>query len=314
MSRPKYGLHILLFFLTFLTLTFQDTIFTIPFESSETIARVFSAQWPYSVSLLFIILCHEMGHYLAAKFYGIRSTLPYFLPVPFAPVGTMGAVIKIQEPIRNKVQLFDIGVWGPAMSLVLSIPCLWIGLKYSTLVSFAERTSVLLSNSDLVDIRFGNSVFVYFASQQILGPYDPNLFSVEYHPLAFAGWVGLLITALNLLPFGQLDGGHVIYSLVGEKYRRWIYYLFSAFLLLAIWNYSWIVWGLLIYYFIRVEHPYIPDGPSPLDKYRKIFGWSILLSLVLIFPISPITVVTSAGLQPSLGEELWHGLLNLLNR
>ncbi|TGK07114.1 site-2 protease family protein [Leptospira semungkisensis] len=314
MSKSKYGLNVLLFFLTFLTLTFQDNIFTIPFERAEKIVQIFQAQWPYSVSLLFIIFCHEMGHYLAARFYGIRSTLPYFLPVPLAPVGTMGAVIKIQEPIRNKVQLFDIGVWGPAMSLVLSIPCLLIGLQYSSLVSFAERTSVLLSNSDLVDIRFGNSIFVYFASQQILGPYDPNLFSVEYHPLAFAGWVGLLITALNLLPFGQLDGGHVIYSLVGEKYRSWIYYLFSAFLLLAIWNYSWIVWGLLIYYFIRVEHPYIPDGPSPLDKYRKIFGWSMLLSLVLIFPISPITVVTSTGVQPSLGEELWHSLSNLLSR
>lgn len=286
----------------------------IPFLSSATISEILRARSPYSFSLLGILFCHEMGHYLAARYYGIRTTLPYFLPVPLAPVGTMGAVIKIKEAIRDKIQLFDIGVWGPAMSLVLSIPCLWIGLKNSQLVPLAERSVLLHSNPELVDIHFGDSIFTYFLSQQILGPFDPKLFTVEYGPLAFAGWVGLLITALNLLPFGQLDGGHVLYSLAGEKYRRWIYYLFSAFLLLSLWNYSWILWGLLIYYLIKVEHPYVPDASFPLGKFRKIFGWSMLLSLVFIFPISPITVVSSSGLRTSLGEDLWNFLVDVISK
>ncbi|PJZ27102.1 peptidase M50 [Leptospira hartskeerlii] len=314
MNRSSYGWNILLFVLTFFTLTFQDDIFRIPYLNSATISEIFWVRTPYSISLLGILFCHEMGHYFAARYYGIKTTLPYFLPVPFSPVGTMGAVIRIKEPIRNKIQLFDIGIWGPAMSLILSVPCIVIGLYNSQLVSLAERTTVLQAHPGLMDIHFGDSILTYILSQKILGPFDSSLFTVEYNPLAFAGWVGLLITALNLLPFGQLDGGHVVYSLAGEGYRKWIHYLFSAFLLLSLWNYSWILWGLLIYYFIRVEHPFIPDASYPIGKFRKIFGWSMLLSFLLIFPISPITVVSSSGAKSSLGEDLWKILLEVFSK
>ncbi|TGK21167.1 site-2 protease family protein [Leptospira fluminis] len=311
MEKPKYGLHIILFLLTFLTLTFQEETLNLPFLQWDWIRAQFWERYLYSIPVLGILFCHEMGHYLAARYYGIRATLPFFIPLPVSPVGTMGAVIKIQEPIRDKKQLFDIGIWGPAMSLILSVPCYLIGLKYSKLVPISELSQSLGANPELFQVRFGESLLVAWANQLVLGPFDANLYEVEIHPLAFAGWVGLLVTAINLLPFGQLDGGHVIYAVFGEKYRSWIYYLFCVFLALSFWNYAWILWGLLIYYFIRVEHPYVPDPMVPLDSIRKVSGIAILLSLVFIFTPSPMEIVTAAGPQPSLGEELWNGIRDL---
>ncbi|EPG72825.1 peptidase, M50 family [Leptospira fainei serovar Hurstbridge str. BUT 6] len=314
MDRPKYGLHIVLFLLTFLTLTFQEETLNLPFLGWDWIRATLQDRYLYSLPVLGILLCHEMGHYLAARYYGIRATLPFFIPMPISPVGTMGAVIRIKEPIRDKKQLFDIGIWGPAMSLILSVPCYFIGLKYSHLVPISDLTNALGSNPAAFQVRFGESFFVSWANQFVLGPFDSNLYEVEIHPLAFAGWVGLLVTAINLLPFGQLDGGHVIYAIFGEGYRKWIYHLFSAFLVLAFWNYAWILWGLLIYYFIRVEHPYVPDPVFPLDWIRKVCGAAILLSLILIFTPSPMEIVTAAGPQSSLGEDIWNGIRNLFGK
>ncbi|PJZ71034.1 peptidase M50 [Leptospira perolatii] len=313
MQKSKIGLHVALFLLTFLTLTFQDSTLVLPFLKWTDIVQILSVQWMYSVPLLIILFCHEMGHYIAAKYYGIKATLPYFIPLPFSPVGTMGAVIRIQEPIRDKKQLFDIGIWGPLMSLFLSVPCYLVGLKYSHLVPVSEIAEHLANNPPgAASVRFGESLFTLASAQLVLGPFDASAYEVMIHPLAFAGWVGLLVTAINLLPFGQLDGGHVLYAVFGEKYRNWIYFLFSAFLFLALWNYAWILWGVLIYYLIRVEHPYVPDPVFPLDKIRRVSGIAILVTLILIFVPSPIELVTVAGTQPSLGEDLWNGITSIL--
>lgn len=284
MSNSKTSLHIILFFITFLSLTFRENLFIGLFLMDwAALWGIFLFEWSYSVSLIAILLCHEMGHYIPARYYGVRATLPYFIPFPIGPIGTMGAVIKIQEPIPDKIKLFDIGVGGPVMSLILSIPCWIIGLYLSELVSIdssVDKTNFMF---------FGDSLFTYWTGQWILGPYDTSLFDVQIHPLAKAGWVGLIVTAINLLPFGQLDGGHVIYSLVGEKYRDWIHYLFMGFLLLALWNFTWLVWGFLIFYMLRIEHPFVPDHSYlKLDRNRKILGWFMLGSLVLIFVPSPI--------------------------
>lgn len=284
MSNSKTSLHIILFFITFLSLTFRENLFLgLLLLDWAALWEIFLFEWSYSVSLILILLCHEMGHYLPARFYGVRATLPYFIPFPIGPIGTMGAVIKIQEPIPDKIKLFDIGVGGPVMSLILSIPCWIIGIYLSELVSIdssVDKTNFMF---------FGDSLFTYWTGQWILGPYDTSLFDIQIHPLAKAGWVGLIITAINLLPFGQLDGGHVIYSLVGEKYRSWIHYLFMAFLLLALWNFTWLVWGFLIYFMIRIEHPFVPDHRYlQLDQNRKILGWFMLGSLIFIFVPDPI--------------------------
>ncbi|MDV6234069.1 site-2 protease family protein [Leptospira ellisii] len=298
-SRPST--HIILFVLTFLTLTFQSEFLEIPFLPGSYLKELFLLRLPYSLSLIVILSAHEMGHFLAARYYGIKATWPYFIPVPFAPIGTMGAVIRILEPIRNKKQLFDIGIWGPLMSLILSVPCYILGIYWSTLVPIQS----VKTNPGV--ITFGESLFTIFVNQSILGPFDPSLQDVWIHPLAQAGWVGLLVTAINLLPFGQLDGGHVIYSVFGEKYRNWIYYLFTGFLLLCFWNFSWLLWGFLIYFIIKVEHPFVPDPVVPLDRIRKIGGIAILLLLILIFVPSPIQVGTDIH-RPGLAEELWISL------
>lgn len=223
MKQSKFSTHIILFILTFLTLTFQSEFFEVPFLSVQSLKELFFLRLPYSLSLIVILLAHEMGHFLAARYYGVKATWPYFIPIPLAPIGTMGAVIRILEPIRNKKQLFDIGIWGPLMSLILSVPCYIVGIYLSSLVpvnSVRENPGI---------ISFGESIFTITMNQWILGPFDPTVQDVWIHPLAQAGWVGLLVTAINLLPFGQLDGGHVIYSVFGERYRNWIYYLFTFF-------------------------------------------------------------------------------------
>ncbi|HMV41030.1 MAG TPA: site-2 protease family protein [Leptospiraceae bacterium] len=284
--KSKVGFHILLIVLTFLTLTFKEGVWAILFafeENKEILTKIFWTEYPYAVSLLVILFCHEMGHYIPARIYNLKTTLPYFIPMPASPVGTMGAVIQIQEPIQDKIKLFDIGVGGPVASLVLSAICWVIGLYYSNLVDLAE-----FANQKNI-LNFGDSLFTYYTGQWILGPYDPVNTTILIHPLAKAGWVGLLITAINLIPFGQLDGGHIVYALFGEKYRSWIHYLFLFFLLLGLVSFTWVIWGFIIYYFIKIEHPYVPDSSTELGLGRKFLGYFMLASFVLIFVPIPLS-------------------------
>lgn len=293
-------LHIFLGIATFFTLTFQESFFFV-LTDSEKFVEIFFRELPYSISLMVILFCHEMGHYLPARYHKVSSTLPYFIPMPFGPVGTMGAVIKIQDAIPDKKKLFDIGVGGPLMSLVLSIPCWIVGLYLSKV----EELPNIPSEQILV---FGDSLFTFWTTYWIHGPMDFGT-DVMIHPLARAGWVGLLITAINLLPFGQLDGGHIIYAINGEKYRDWIYYLFLGFLFLGLVNFSWVIWGFIIYYLIKVEHPFVPDSIGSLGKERTILGWFMLTSLFFIFV--PIPLVS---MQEMHSTRLYEDLLNMILR
>jgi membrane-associated protease RseP (regulator of RpoE activity) len=295
-----YSIHIILFVVTFLSMTYRETSFVMIANWDFTFAYEILLQeiW-YSFPLIFILFSHEMGHFIPARLFGIRSTLPYFIPFPFGPIGTMGAVIRIFDRITDKIKLFDIGVGGPLMSLVLSVPCWIIGLFLSNLVPI----DISVDTSQMV--FFGDSLFTYWTGQWILGPYETSHFDVAIHPLAKAGWVGLLVTAINLLPFGQLDGGHIIYSIFGESYRKWIYWIFILFLILALYNFTWLIWGFLIFYAIRIEHPFVPD---PIDKKmglgRILLGIIMLLSLILIFVPNPISI----GLDyknNSLIQDIW---------
>ncbi|XDD46543.1 site-2 protease family protein [Leptospira sp. WS39.C2] len=292
--------HVILFFLTFLTLTYSD-IFLNP-DVPQTLTNYklyFFVNWPYSVTLLLILFGHEMGHYLPARYYGVRASLPYFIPLPFGPIGTMGAVIKIKDQIPNKKVLFDIGVGGPAVSLILSLIVWIIGISLSKVVeipSDLDRSSFLF---------FGDSLFTYFSTQWILGPVNFDLMDIQAHPLAKAGWVGLLITAINLLPFGQLDGGHVIYSMFGESYRKWIHILFGFFLIFALIHFTWLIWCFLIYYLLRIEHPFIKDAINGIGKTRFMFGVFILVSFLIIFVPKPI-ILGSEYDNPSLLGDLFR--------
>lgn len=278
-----YFLHGFLLIVTFLTVTFREYIFSIPVLEINEIQAIFFREINYSIPLILILFAHEMGHYIPSRFYGIRATLPYFIPMPLGPIGTMGAVIRIQEPITDKKKLFDIGIGGPLMSLLLSIPYWIIGIYLSEL----HPIDPIKSKMNL--LYFGDSLFTHYTSQWILGPFDTSKFSIHAHGFAQAGWVGLIITAINLLPFGQLDGGHVIYSVFGERYRKWIYYLFLGFLFFSLINMSWLIWGFLIYFLIKIEHPYVPEPPTPMNRSRKVLGILMLISLIFIFVPVPMT-------------------------
>jgi len=303
--KNRYFLHILLFVLTFLSLTYREFlyygIYTLDWKGY---ANIFYSEWPYSVSLILILFGHEMGHYIPARYYGVRATLPYFIPFPLGPIGTMGAVIQIKEPIPNKKALFDIGIGGPMVSLVLSMLAWVIGISMSELITLDK--SLNLENFTI----FGESLFTYYSNQWILGPFDSRLMDVNIHPLARAGWVGLLITAINLLPFGQLDGGHIIYAVFGEKYRNWIYWLFISFLFLAMIHFTWLLWGFIIYYLLKVEHPFIRDSEYGLGKFRKILGYFMLVALIFIFVPKPIMLGSELN-QPTLLQNAFEFLINI---
>ncbi len=296
------NLHIFLAVATFITLTFQEATLFLPFLVGR-LEELFWNGLPYSISLMFILFCHEMGHYIPAQIHGVRSTLPYFIPMPFGPVGTMGAVIKILEPIPDKKKLFDIGVGGPLMSLVLSIPCWIYGVYLSEVIEVPSDTPENI-------LVFGDSLFTYWSTYFIHGEIGFGK-DLMIHPLAKAGWVGLLVTAINLLPFGQLDGGHIIYALNGENYRNWIYYLFLVFLFLGFIHFSWVIWGFLIYYLIKVEHPFVPDAKETLGIGRTILGWSMLISILFIFV--PIPLATLREMNSSkLYEDIFHFFFGII--
>ncbi|WP_210413211.1 site-2 protease family protein [Leptospira vanthielii] len=281
--ESKKTIHILLFILTFFTLTYSDIFLNpqVP-QTLENYKLMFFENWPYSVSLLFILFAHEMGHYLPARHYGVKATLPYFIPLPVGPIGTMGAVIQIKQQIPDKKVLFDIGIGGPTASLVLSVIAWLVGISLSKVIEIPpdfDRSGFLF---------FGDSLFTYFTTQWILGPIDLSTMDIQAHPLAKAGWVGLLITAVNLLPFGQLDGGHVIYSMFGEKYRNWIHRLFVFFLIFALIHFTWLLWGFIIYYVVKIEHPFIRDSASGIGKFRFYFGAAMLVTFLIIFVPKPI--------------------------
>ncbi|PJZ83572.1 peptidase M50 [Leptospira harrisiae] len=243
---------------------------------------MFFENWPYSSALLFILFAHEMGHYLPARYYGVKATWPYFIPLPVGPIGTMGAVIQIKQQIPDKKVLFDIGIGGPTASLVLSMIVWLVGISLSKVIEIPpdfDRSGFLF---------FGDSLFTYFTTQWILGPVDLSTMDIQAHPLAKAGWVGLLITAVNLLPFGQLDGGHVIYAMFGEDYRKWIHRLFIFFLIFALVHFTWLLWGFIIYFVVKVEHPFIRDSESGIGKIRFYFGVTMLVTFLIIFVPKPI--------------------------
>ncbi len=243
------------------------------FENS----RVIFLSLIYVVVLIFILLAHEMGHYLACRYYRIDATLPFFIPAPTL-IGTMGAFIKIKDPITRKHQLFDIGVAGPLAGFILSVPAVIYGLSQSKAVPALPREESLI---------FGESLLVKGISV-LLFRGIPEDFDIVVHPIAFAGWVGILVTALNLFPIGQLDGGHVLYAVVGQRSQKFSWIILAAFILLGIFFWvGWFVWAVLIK-FLGLRHPPISDSATPLSSRRRIVGWVVFFIFIISFVPDPI--------------------------
>ena len=257
----------------------------------------------YSGSIMLILLSHEMGHYLTARKYGIEATLPYFIPMPLPPFGTMGAVIKMGGRIPNRRALFDVGAIGPLAGLAVTIPVIVVGLKLSTFID--------AGTSDKDSFSLGTSLLLSLLSRLVLDPV-PTGKILLLHPLAFAGWAGLFVTALNLLPIGQLDGGHIVYALFRKK-SRWVSAIFYG-LLIAVCLFMYFGWFLMAFLLILIrKHPPTQNDDMPLDAKRKVVGVFVLVVFLLSF--TPVPFDFGGGLIPMLVKELtplFHKVLRLL--
>lgn len=286
-------LNLLLFALTLATTTIAGALNE--GASIDELGTRWTSGLPFSLTLMSILLAHEMGHYLLARQHGVRVTLPYFLPGPlfllgpaffFGP-GTFGAFIRMKSPPQSRRVLFDVGAAGPWAGICVAIPAVIYGLHLSELKPIPPTFSGL---------EFGDSLLFKLLAWLIVGPV-PYGFDIFLHPIALAGWFGVLVTALNLLPVGQLDGGHVVYALLGRRHR-WVA---RAFLLFTVaigfygWS-GWFAWAVLML-FVGLDHPPTLDHTTPLDPRRRLAGWMTLMLFVATFVPAPITVL-EGGVGP----------------
>jgi len=236
----------------------------------------FASGLPFSLTLLTILMAHEMGHYIACLWYGVDATLPFFLPSPIPGTGTFGAFIRIRSHIPGKRALFDIGVAGPLAGFVFLAPALFIGLAYSRILPGIGSQGAW---------QLGVPPLQWLAQKLVF----PGVRSVDIylHPMARAAWVGMLATAINLLPAGQLDGGHLIYSLFGRAHK-WVTWAFIAALLPMGWFfwYGWLVWAVLLFFFAR-RHPPVYDQ-SGIGGGRIRVGLVALAVFLLCFTLAPV--------------------------
>jgi membrane-associated protease RseP (regulator of RpoE activity) len=235
---------------------------------------------PFSATLLLILGVHECAHYLAARQWGVRATLPYFIPVPptLFMIGTMGAFIKLRSPIPNRNALVDMGVSGPLAGFVVAVLVSMIGLARSEVIRMPEA----MEGGALF---LGNSLLFSFLSGAVIG-HIPEGYDVMLSPVAFAGWIGLFVTAINLLPIGQLDGGHVIYALFGSRHRLIGKVTVVALLPLGIFWQGWFVWAFLLFMVLGMKHPPPYDMYQPLDPRRRLVGYvAIGVFLVSFTPV-----------------------------
>lgn len=237
--------------------------------------------WMYSMAIISILLAHEMGHFLMCKKYGVPATLPYFIPFPlFNPFGTMGAVISMKGYIPSRKALFDIGAAGPLAGLALSLPALAIGLAFST--------HVATGSAPAEGLTLGESLLFKAVAYLVLSP-QPEEVELMLHPVAYAGWAGLFVTALNLIPVGQLDGGHVTYAMFGKKSAYFTWAFLASLGLLAFYNYSWVLFFALLVLFGR-RHPAPYDDYTALDARRRKLGYLIFVIFILSFTPVPFKI------------------------
>jgi membrane-associated protease RseP (regulator of RpoE activity) len=232
----------------------------------------------FSVPLMLILLTHEMGHYLASVHHRVKATLPYFIPAPTL-IGTFGAFIKMKSPIYHKRALLDIGASGPLAGFIVSIPALIIGLKLSKIVPVTRVHGISLGSSIMMELM-----------TKLFAPTTPPGFELVIHPIGFAGWIGLFVTSLNLIPIGQLDGGHVAYALFGEKSAQMANKLLFIMAVMGIlfWQ-GWLFWAGIIF-FLGKKHPPSINQYVELDTSRKVLAFIVLAIFILTFIPQPFVL------------------------
>ena len=315
-ANPKVNL--ILFIITVLSVMFAGIVYglggALPQNLTIFWQAFFSSGIPFTISMIAILGSHELGHYFVGRHHGVLVTLPYFIPMPFSAWGTMGAFISMKEQTKNRKQLFDIGVTGPLLGFAVSLIVLFIGLKLSQ-VTFIPV--VLPAGSSYQ--QEGNSLAYFFMKFLVFGKFLPQ--PAEYwispvlhwlrffftgtplplggedviiSPVAWAGWAGLLVTSLNLIPAGQLDGGHIFQMLFGKKAAQRLRPVILLILVLLgfIW-YGWWLWAVLIFFFGRIYAEPL-DQITPLDKKRRILGYIALA--VLFLSITPVPFSVAYGM------------------
>ena len=272
---PRPRTHVILFILTVLA-TWVTGIYMY-WEKGELVNSIESG-FLFSVTIITILFAHEMGHYIMCRKYKVPATLPYFIPLPLLnPFGTMGAVIRMKGVIPNRKALFDIGVAGPIAGFIHTVPAIIIGLKYSTIIPVSE-----IANSS---ISLGDSFLFKMISRLVLGPINDS-HDVMLHPIAYAGWAGLFVTALNLLPIGQLDGGHVIYAALGRASGKVFFAAMAGFGVCTLLYPAWALLFIILAVF-GFKHPPPMDDLTPLDNKRILLGFIVMLIFLLSFTPKP---------------------------
>lgn len=308
-SRSNPLINLALFVLTVLSTLFVGVLYgvDVPLDANAgflelmwqvlTTPNLLVTGVPFAATLLGILTAHEFGHYFAARYHKVAVTLPYFLPMPLG-FGTLGAFIRLKQPVPDRRKLFDIGVAGPLAGLVLAVPLLFYGLRTS---------EVLIPQATAGAMLEGNSILYYFAKVWTFGQALPNPVTgvdVMMNDITFAAWIGLLVTALNLLPLGQLDGGHTVFALFGKGARIFNWATLGGMLLLGIaglgevqaripglesvgWS-GWFMWLFLINVLGGPFHPPALDDVTELDPRRRWLGYAVIAIFVLIFVPVPL--------------------------
>jgi len=293
-ARERYWVHVLLLIATLGTTTLVGAYHWMGFQTDfrNEPTRVgfaiflLNGLW-YSVTILAILGAHELGHYLACRYYRISASLPYFLPIPFPLTGTAGAFIRIRQPITTKPALFDIGVAGPFAGFLVALPALVIGVGLSRIVPVPP---------DFVGVSLGEPLLFKAVAWIVWGPIPDNL-SLNLHPVAFAAWFGLLATALNLFPIGQFDGGHIAYAALGRRSFAVTVGTVVIAIGLCFYSSSWIVWTGLAVALLSAfgwRHPETWDGDVALDRTRLWLAFAALVVFVVCFtpaPIEPLDLI-----------------------
>ena len=298
LERKNIILSLLLLAVTFATCTLAGYGWDLQFRLAATGQVDFPAELlvnplivlrgiPFAVGLLFILLCHELGHFLTCRQYGIYSTPPMPIPFPSFPgilqtFGTLGAFIKIKAMFRNRKELFDVGVMGPLCGMAAAIPVFLMGMKLSTTSAYSPEGEVMF---------FGDSLLTLLGARLFFPDLPAD--SIALHPLGWAAWFGFLATSLNLLPLGQLDGGHIAYAVLGRRGHRAVSItVFAGLILLTIWSWptpTYLVFALVLL-FLKLSHPPTLYDEAEIGPGRKWLALLVLVIFLLTFIPAPVRV------------------------
>ncbi|HEX3703038.1 MAG TPA: site-2 protease family protein [Vicinamibacterales bacterium] len=287
--KDRVWLNVLLLLLTVVTTTWVGIESYVDFLADFrpltqipglSAALVLRGLW-YSGTILAILGCHELGHYFACRYYDVDASLPFFLPIPISITGTLGAFIKIREPIPTKRMLFDIGIAGPIAGFLVAVPALFLGVAMSHVVRLPPGFG---------GMELGEPLLFQLAERLIVGT-TPAGYSLNLHPMAFAAWFGLLATALNLFPIGQLDGGHISYAVLGRRSSQVTLATLAIAIGLSYFAISWRVWTVLMIVMLFAfgrHHPPTFDEHVPLDRTRLWLALFALFMFIVCFTPAPI--------------------------